>query len=104
MRFDLGRVVATPGALEALTTAQSAPGELLRRHASGDWGEIPKEGARENELSVREGYRVVFSYPLRTGAKVWILTDSDRSSTCILLPSDYSADAALRITIHHPKM
>ncbi len=53
MRFDLGRVVATPGALEALTAAQTAPGELLLlRHASGDWGEVPMEDARENELSV----------------------------------------------------
>ena len=89
MRFDLGRVVATPGALEALTAAQTAPEELLRRHVSGDWGEVPKEDARENELSVREGYRIMSSYPLQNGAKVWILTESDRSSTCILLPSDY---------------
>ncbi len=89
MKLDLGRVVATPGALEALTAAQTTPGELLRRHASGDWGEVPKEYARENEVSVREGYRVLSSYPLRIGAKVWILTESDRSSTCILLPSDY---------------
>ena len=89
MRFDLGRIAATPGALEALTAAQTAPSELLRRHVSGDWGEVPKEDAGENELSVREGYRVLSSYPLRTGARVWVITEADRSSTCLLLPGEY---------------
>jgi hypothetical protein len=88
-RLELGRVVATPGALETLAAAQTAPSELLRRHASGDWGEVPKEDAGENELSVRGGYRVLSSYTLRTGAKVWVMTEADRSSTCLLLPGEY---------------
>ncbi len=87
--FPLGQVVATPGALKALTDAQTAPRELLLRHASGDWGEVPACDARENELSVREGFRVLSSYPLRTGAKVWIITERDRSATTILLPNEY---------------
>lgn len=89
MRFKLGRVVATPGALEALAAAQTAPEGLLRRHVSGDWGEVPREDAGENELSVGEGYRVLSSYPLRTGARVWVITEADRSSTCLLLPGEY---------------
>jgi hypothetical protein len=87
--FPLGQVVSTSGALDALTEAHTAPTELLRRHAAGDWGEIPPEDARENELSVREGYRILSSYPLRTGAKVWLLTERDRSVTTILLPEEY---------------
>lgn len=66
-----------------------APSELLERHQRGDWGEIPPEDARENELSLREGFRVLSSYPLRTGRTCWIITEADRSSTCILLPEDY---------------
>jgi hypothetical protein len=45
--------------------------------------------ARENELSLREGFRILSSYPLPTGAKVWIITEADRSSTCLLLPEEY---------------
>jgi hypothetical protein len=88
--FPLGRLVATPGALALLTNAGENPASLLDRHQTGDWGEVPPEDARENELSVREGFRVVSSYPVGSdGARVWIITEADRSSTCILLPEEY---------------
>lgn len=88
--FPLGRLVATPGALALLTSAGENPAALLDRHQAGDWGEVPPEDARENELSVREGFRIVSSYPAGDdGAKVWIITEWDRSSTCILLPEEY---------------
>ncbi len=86
--FPMGRVVATPGALDALEEAQTRPSELLRRHQAGDWGEVPPADARENELSVRGGFRVLSSYVVG-GQKIWIITEADRSSTCLLLPSDY---------------
>ncbi len=90
--FPLGRIVATPGALSLLAGAGVDPCELLRRHAGGDWGEVPPEDAKENELSVREGFRVLSSYPVggeADGERVWIITEADRSSTCLLLPSEY---------------
>ena len=90
--FDLGRVVATPGALALLTTAGRNPAELLERHAGGDWGEVPPEDARENACSLKYGWRVMSSYPVGSeagGEKVWIITEADRSSTCLLLPREY---------------
>ena len=89
MRFESGRVVATPAALEACEAANVAPSSLLLRHQGGDWGDIPPADARENERSLKYGFRVLSSYPLRTGAKLWIITEADRSSTCLLLPSEY---------------
>jgi hypothetical protein len=62
-RFELGQLVATPGALEVLGQLEVSPSELLERPGSGDWGDVPAEDARENELSVREGFRIVSSYP-----------------------------------------
>ncbi len=88
--FSLGRLVATPGALALLADAGENPAVLLDRHQTGDWGDVPPEDARENELFVREGFRIVSSYPVGSGgAKVWIITEADRSSTCILLPEEY---------------
>lgn len=88
--FPLGWLVATPGALALLAGAGEDPAGLLARHVSGDWGEVPPEDARENELSVREGFRIVSSYPIGSdGVKVWFITEADRSSTCILLPEEY---------------
>ena len=87
--FPLGRVVATPGALALLGSAGEDPAVLLARHVSGDWGEVPPEDARENELSLREGFRIVSSYSVGSGgARVWLITEADRSTTCILLPED----------------
>lgn len=84
--------VATPGAIHALSEGggdwrfNAAP--LLARHQDGDRGDVPPEDAHENELSVREDLRIVSSYPVGNG-RVWIITEWDRSSTCILLPEEY---------------
>ena len=88
-RFALGRVVATSGALEALRRVGQSGRELLERHASGDWGDVPPEDACENELSVREGFRIISSYRLATSATIWIITEADRSATTLLLPAEY---------------
>jgi hypothetical protein len=89
-RFELGQLVATPGALEVLGKLEVSPSELLERHASGDWGEVPPEDARENERSLKYGWRLMSSYPVGgEGESVWVITEADRSSTCLLLPSEY---------------
>ena len=77
--FPLGRVVATPGALNVFLTAGQEPDELLGRHQSGDWGEVSPEDARENEVSIREGLRVLSSYPVGSSAtRIWIVTEALR--------------------------
>ena len=88
--FSLGQVVATPGALALLAGAHANPAKFLARHQTGDWGEVPPEDARENELSVLRGLRILSSYQVGEGGeRVWIITEADRSSTCILLPEEY---------------
>jgi hypothetical protein len=87
--FKLGQIVSTPGALNALTEANQTPLEFLARHAAKDWGDVSEEDAHENDLSVRESFRVLSAYRLRTGGKIWIITEADRSSTCILTPEEY---------------
>jgi hypothetical protein len=87
--FELGRVVATPGALDAMEYAEVFPQELLARHVSGDWGGVCEEDRKENELSVEKGFRILSSYRLDTGDKIWIITERDRSATTFLLPEEY---------------
>lgn len=88
-RFALGRLVSTPGALAAFTTAGQAPMEFLSRHVAGDWGQVCPADAAENELSVKEGFRILSAYTLKSGTRIWIITEADRSSTCVLLPEEY---------------
>ncbi|MFN8472278.1 MAG: hypothetical protein U0822_08820 [Anaerolineae bacterium] len=87
--FELGQIVATPGALGALEEAGQHPAEFLGRHISGDWGELDDEDKAENELSVKRGFRILSAYHLKTGTKIYIITEADRSATTILLPEDY---------------
>lgn len=89
MTLALGQVVATPGALHALALAEEHYLPYLLRHAVGDWGEISSEDARANDRAREEGERLLSAYRLRGGTKFWIITEADRSSTCILLPEEY---------------
>jgi hypothetical protein len=87
--FPLGRVVATPGALEALQSYPNLTGELLTKHVKGDWGDVCDEDAMENDLSVEHGFRILSAYKTPGGERIWIITESDRSSTTLLLPEEY---------------
>ncbi|MGI8922772.1 MAG: hypothetical protein ACR2HJ_01820 [Fimbriimonadales bacterium] len=85
--FELGQIVITAHALEVLD-----PGDILnglRRHARGDWGELCEEDKAENELSLRESFRLLSAYHDCNGVMFWIITEADRSATTILLPEDY---------------
>lgn len=87
--FPLGQIAATPGALHALAETGTNPAVLLDRHSSGDWGDVPVEDAAENDFSVAHGFRIISSYPLGGGDRLWIITEADRSLTTLLLPSEY---------------
>lgn len=88
-RFSLGQTVATPGALTVLTESSQTPIEFLRRHVSGDWGDVDPEDQQSNEEALLHGERLLSAYCTSKGAKLWVITEADRSSTCILLPDEY---------------
>jgi len=84
--FPLGQIVITTNAKATLDPADVQQG--LSRHAKGDWGDVCPEDARENELSLKEGFRLLSVY--RSGdKKFWIITEADRSVTTVLMPDDY---------------
>jgi hypothetical protein len=88
-RFDLGQLVATPGALTALGEAGHHPAEFLLRHKHGDFGDMDLEDLAKNERAVREGSRVFSAYQTRLGQRLWCITEWDRSATTLLLPEEH---------------
>lgn len=89
MKFPLGQTVSTPGALETLQEAGQSPADFLNRHSSGDWGELSENDKQANEDALKYGDRIFSSYRTTNGTKIWVITEADRSSTCILLPEEY---------------
>lgn len=77
----------TPGVQEGIPPSEMLT--ALRRHSQGDWGSLDDEDRRENELSLKEGFRLLSSYESAVGVKFWIITEADRSVTTVLLPSEY---------------
>jgi hypothetical protein len=75
--------------LLALEKAGQQAQEFLDRHAKGDWGEVDYHGAKENEMSLQTGLRLLSSYTTVTGDRLWIITEADRSATTLLLPEEY---------------
>lgn len=87
--FSLGQIVATPGAIDALTQHGMLALPLLQRHVTGDWGDLCKEDIASNNDAVEHGDRILSSYVIAANVKLWVITEWDRSVTTILLPSEY---------------
>lgn len=89
IRFPLGQIVATPGALRLLEHHGIGPMLLLARHVQGDWGMVPPDDQIANDKALQYGGRILSSYTLGTNDVLWIITEHDKSMTTILCPSEY---------------
>ena len=65
------------------------PAEFLSLHVRGQGGDISQEGRRENEYSLEHGFRLLSSYRTKANETIWVVAESDRSVTSLLLPSEY---------------
>ena len=86
-KFPLGRLVQTQGALNALSHEDVL--SALERHARGDWGKLDSEDWQANERALQDGSRLLSIYRTDLGQKFYVITESDRSLTTVLLPEDY---------------
>ncbi len=87
VKVPLGRIVATPAALGAVSQPDIAA--ALRRHAVGDWGDVTPDDRAANDDALRSEERILSVYRSATGTTFWVLTEADRSATTVLLPDDY---------------
>ena len=87
VKVPLGRIVATPAALGAVSKPDIVA--ALRRHAVGDWGDVTPDDRAANDDALRSGERLLSVYRTASGTTFWVLTEADRSVTTVLLPDDY---------------
>ncbi len=88
-RFNPGQLVATPGALTEIEASGDSLVGYLNRHIAGDWGDLDEHDRKENDLGLKHDLRILSAYILSSGVRIWIITEADRSSTCVLLPEEY---------------
>jgi hypothetical protein len=93
-KFSLGRILATPGALNALQESGQSVQFFLARHVRGDWGEIGDEDKTRNDQALVDGSRLLSAYRTLKGVKIWIITEAaddhgHRQATTCLLPEEY---------------
>lgn len=95
--FRIGKVVCTQTIDKMMQENLSFASWVtvcLERHCSGDWGDISEEDKEMNDESVRQeregGFpdSLMSSYEFGT-MEIWIITESDRSVTTVLLPEEY---------------
>ena len=94
LKFSLGQILATPGALRALQESEQTAQFFLARHVRGDWGEVGDEDKNRNDQALVDGSRLLSAYRTLKGVKLWIITEAvddagRRPATTCLLPEEY---------------
>jgi hypothetical protein len=87
--FPLGQVVITANAYNFCKEHKISFTKRLRRHAKGDWGDLDNDDRLMNVVALQQGRRIFSSYEMPGGEKLWLITESDRSVTTILMATDY---------------
>ena len=90
--FKTGSIVATVGVASRSARDHEFGLHLLRclaRHVTGDWGDLCSEDQETNARALVEDLRLLSAYEHEQFPKLWIITEADRSSTCILFPDEY---------------
>ena len=107
VRFPLGKLYVTPGALTLLegirdagrpysvqvATRSDDPMTLvlpyIQKHSSGDWGDVGAEDWNANDAALTSCERLFSAYQLGEYGRLWIITEADRNATTIRLPDEY---------------
>lgn len=92
-KFSLGQLVVTRAVADRMQEDEKFTKFIqlcLGRYINCDWGSMADEDKVMNDEAVKSGEdRIHAAYVNKSGDKIWIITEWDRSVTTILFPSDY---------------
>jgi len=92
IKFPHGRLVMTCGVdgnMQGNIPFQIFLWQSVNRHLQADWGDLDGEDKRRNDQALKDGSRLFSAYEKDGMPKIWVITEWDRSSTCILFPDEY---------------
>ena len=88
-KFSLGQLVVTSGVWDLVMAGRMNPATYLKRHGSGDWGDVCASDKALNDRALEGEDRLVSAYQVDQDLKIYVITEWDRSVTTVLLPSEY---------------
>jgi hypothetical protein len=62
---------------------------FIVRHVRFGPGELDKHDQQANRAALQTDGRILSAFRTSKGDRIWLITEADRSSTCILLPEEY---------------
>ncbi len=86
--LSLGRVVATNAAHMEAERLEIDLIDMVRRHHTGDWGDVCQEDRDANTMALVTGGRILSLYVFR-GIRFYVITDDPRDFTTVLLSDEY---------------
>ena len=92
MKFIPGQMVVTRAVNDLIAVNEEFAKHVqlsMRRHLSGDWGELCDEDRLANDQALQVGDRLFSAYEREGTLKIWIITEWDRSVTTVLFPEEY---------------
>lgn len=94
MKFDLGRLTVTHGVFNKIESDEQFLNFIMTsigRYCACDWGDLSINDKEANAIAVTKGdERILATYTSKdSNAKIWIITESDRSATTVLFPEEY---------------
>lgn len=96
-QLHIGQVTASEAIVQEITETEDFQVfcmSCVRRHRSGDWGDIPKDQWIRNNQSARKGGAIVSEYLIpeifRLGYadRIIVMTNQERTETRILFPDE----------------
>jgi hypothetical protein len=87
--FRFGALALSAGVDSLTRSEQLDPLIYLRRHLSGDWGDLDEKDLQSNDVAMIYGNRLLSSYRITPDQTIWIITEADRSLTTVLFPDEY---------------
>lgn len=85
-KLELGQVVQTRGIYEAFSREVM---QAFNKYTACNWGDLDDEDKALNDAALENGDdRILAAYKTSKG-KLYIITEWDRSSTCIMFANEY---------------
>jgi hypothetical protein len=86
--FQIGTALVSAGAINFLIEHGISAYRLVYRHQSGDYGDLDAGDLHENAVAIASGLRILSAYQI-AGERLLVITEADRSTTTVLLSSEY---------------